>query len=80
MRQVLFRIPPWSDTGLPIYGYGMMLFLAFIICNWLAGRRAIKEGIPKERVQDLAIWLFVGGLIGVCLYLLVALGKVASRG
>ncbi len=54
----------FADTGLPIYGFGMMLFLAFVICNWIAGRRAESEGIPKEVVQDLAIWLIVGGLIG----------------
>ncbi len=64
MRQVLFRLPPWMDNGLPIYGYGFMLFLAFLACTWLAGRRAEVAGIAKERVQDLALWLFVGGLIG----------------
>jgi prolipoprotein diacylglyceryltransferase len=67
MQQVLWRIPlkfgPFPD-GIPIYGFGMMLFLAFIICTWLAGRRARREGIAKEHVQDLAIWLFVGGLLG----------------
>jgi prolipoprotein diacylglyceryltransferase len=50
--------------GLPIYGFGMMLFLAFLLCTWLAGRRAEREGIPREYIQDLAIWLFIGGLIG----------------
>ncbi|MBV9122825.1 MAG: prolipoprotein diacylglyceryl transferase [Planctomycetes bacterium] len=65
MRQVLFHIPlPWLADGIPIYGYGMMLFGAFILCNWLAGRRAQKEGIPRERIQDMAIWIFIVGLIG----------------
>jgi phosphatidylglycerol---prolipoprotein diacylglyceryl transferase len=54
----------FADSGLPIYGFGMMLFLAFVVCNWLGGRRAVSEGVPKEAVQDLAIWLIVGGLIG----------------
>jgi prolipoprotein diacylglyceryl transferase len=64
MRQVIFRIPiPGTADGLPIYGYGLMLFVAFIVCTWLAGRRAQKEGIAKEHIQDLAIWLFVGGLL-----------------
>ena len=54
----------FADTGLPIYGFGMMLFLAFVVCNWVAGRWAESEGVPKEVVQDLAIWLIVGGLIG----------------
>jgi phosphatidylglycerol:prolipoprotein diacylglycerol transferase len=65
MLQVLFRIPnPFGADGLPVYGFGMMLFLAFIGCTWLAGRRAQREGISKETIQDLAVWLFIGGLLG----------------
>ena len=69
MLQVLFNIPnPLPYWGLPdklpIYGFGMMLFFAFIGCTWFAGRRALREGISKETVQDLAIWLFIGGLFG----------------
>lgn len=63
MQQVLWRIPVGTE-GIPIYGFGMMLFLAFLICTWLAGRHALREGIAKETVQDLAIWIFVGGLLG----------------
>jgi prolipoprotein diacylglyceryltransferase len=69
MRQVLFYIPIFqSDSlphGIPIYGYGLMLFLAFVLCVLIAGWRAQKNGIcPKERVQDLAIWIIVFGIIG----------------
>ena len=65
MQQVLFRIPfPWLQDGIPIYGYGMMLFLAFVACTWLASRLARREGIAPEHVQDLAIYLFVGGVVG----------------
>jgi phosphatidylglycerol:prolipoprotein diacylglycerol transferase len=67
MYQVLFRIPlktQWTPEGVPIYGFGLMLFVAFVVCTWLAGRRAQQEGIAKERVQDLGIWIFVGGIVG----------------
>jgi phosphatidylglycerol:prolipoprotein diacylglycerol transferase len=67
MQQVLFRIPihtGWTPEGVPIYGYGLMLFVAFVACTWLAGRLARREGIATEHVQDLAIYLFVGGIIG----------------
>jgi len=69
MQQVLFRIPiPLPGLGLPngipIYGFGAMLFVAFILCTWLAGRRAQKEGVGRELIQDLAMWLLLGGLIG----------------
>src|SRR5438128_12429088 len=41
MQQVLFRIPfPGLADGIPIYGFGAMLFLAFIAGTWLAARRA----------------------------------------
>jgi phosphatidylglycerol:prolipoprotein diacylglycerol transferase len=67
MQQVLFHIPihtAWTPDGIPIYGYGLMLFLAFVACTWLASRLARREGIAPEHVQDLAIYLFVGGVIG----------------
>jgi prolipoprotein diacylglyceryltransferase len=64
MYQVLFRIPIRSDWTIPIYGFGLMLFVVFLVCTWLAGRRAEKEGIKKEHLQDLAIWIFVGGIVG----------------
>jgi phosphatidylglycerol:prolipoprotein diacylglycerol transferase len=67
MYQVLFRIPiktEWFPDGLPIYGFGVMLFVAFVLCSWLAGRRAEKDGVKKEYIQDLIVYLFIGGLLG----------------
>jgi prolipoprotein diacylglyceryl transferase len=68
MRQVLFYIPlhKLSDSlpDIPIHGYGMMLFLAFLLCSWLAGRLARRERIDPKVLPDLAIWLFVTGIIG----------------
>jgi prolipoprotein diacylglyceryltransferase len=67
MLQVIWRIPILKNVfpdGVPIYGFGCMLFLAFVVCTWLAGRRAEREGIKKETIQDLAIWIFIGGLLG----------------
>ena len=61
MRQILFHIP---IVNIPIYGYGMMLFFAFIGCNWLARRLCKREGIDGGMIPDLAIWLFVSGIIG----------------
>jgi prolipoprotein diacylglyceryltransferase len=67
MQQILWRIPikfGWAPDGIPIYGFGMMLFVAFLVCTWLAGRRAVRVGVRKENIQDLVIWLFLGGLLG----------------
>lgn len=49
---------------LPIYGFGMMLFLAFLICTSMASRRAESEGVAPEQIQEVAMWLFIGGLVG----------------
>src|SRR5207253_2449722 len=83
MHQVLFRIPldwlpagirDYVPAGIPIYGFGMMLFLAFVLCTWLAGRRAEREGIPRQLIQDLAIWIFAGGIVGARLTFLLVEG------
>jgi phosphatidylglycerol:prolipoprotein diacylglycerol transferase len=66
MRQVLFRLPiptPWG-SDIPIYGFGTMLVIALFLCTWLAGRRAKREGIAKELIQDLAFWVVIGGIVG----------------
>jgi prolipoprotein diacylglyceryltransferase len=67
MLQVIWRIPILKNQfpdGVPIYGFGLMLFFAFILCTWLGGRRGEREGIKKETIQDLALWIFIGGLLG----------------
>lgn len=65
MHQVLFRIPipGWPD-GLPVQGFGLMLLLGFLAASWLASRLARREGIPEGMVQDIGLWLFLGGLTG----------------
>jgi phosphatidylglycerol:prolipoprotein diacylglycerol transferase len=68
MRQILFEIPLHSLLpflpNVPIYGWGAMLFVALVACvllaTWLAGR----QGMPREVIQDLAVWLVVGGIVG----------------
>ena len=82
MQQVLYRlrIPGIFPDGIPLYGYGLMLFVAFLACITVAGRLAKREGIAKELVQDLAIWLFLGGLIGARTASLLDQGTVRSVG
>ena len=38
-------------ASLPIYGFGAMLFLAFVSCTWLAGVLSQREGIACERIS-----------------------------
>lgn len=67
MQQVIWRIPiPWDafPNGIPLYGFGLMLFFAFLSASWFSTRRAKDRGIPPDVVSDLTIFLFVGGIVG----------------
>jgi phosphatidylglycerol:prolipoprotein diacylglycerol transferase len=70
MQQVLFRIPIGAE-GIPVYGFGMMLFCAFIGCIWMARRRAARVGIDGTVIEDLALWCFLGGILGARLCYLI---------
>jgi len=69
MHQVLFHIPFTSGwvppDGVPLYGFGAMLFLTFLLTAMIWGpRRVVKVGMPKEKLQDMAIVLFLTGIAG----------------
>lgn len=69
MQQILFYIPFTANwfppDGIPLYGFGVMLFLCFVITAMVWGpKRAEKVGLPKERLQDMAILLFITGIAG----------------
>jgi prolipoprotein diacylglyceryltransferase len=68
MHQVLFTIPIFKSTfppdGIPIYGFGAMLFITFISVVGWGIFRARKIGMEPAKFQDFAIWLFISGIIG----------------
>lgn len=64
MYPILFRIPGIGQEGIPIYGFGLMLFIAFLVCTWLAAKRAKAKGISPTLIQDMSVWIFVSGLLG----------------
>jgi phosphatidylglycerol:prolipoprotein diacylglycerol transferase len=69
MRQVLFTIPIFG--GIKVFGYGMMLFLAFLASMNLAAWRARREKLDPEVIYDLSLWVFMDGLIGARLFYVV---------
>jgi prolipoprotein diacylglyceryltransferase len=78
MQQILFHIPLTSGLlsglpeGIPIYGFGAMLFLTFVLTALVWGpRRVVKVGMPKEKLQDLAIVLFLTGIAGARLVYMI---------
>ena len=68
MAPILFRIPLtipfYGHADIPIYGFGIMLVLAFLSSPALAWWRARREGLDPDVILDMAFWVFVSGLIG----------------
>ena len=65
------------SSGIPLYGYGLMLCLGFLAGCWTAARRVRRLGINGELMWDLGLWLFVSGLFGARLfYILQYPGRV----
>jgi phosphatidylglycerol:prolipoprotein diacylglycerol transferase len=56
----------------PVNTYGVLLALAFMAALFVASRLGGRDGLPRERVFDLGLWMLLGGLIGSKLLLMVA--------
>jgi prolipoprotein diacylglyceryltransferase len=85
MQQVLFHLPftegLFPPDGVPVHGFGVMLFITFILCVWFLGWRSRKwvANLPKERVQDLVIVVFIGGLLGARITYMIVEGVPLNK-
>ncbi|MEX0725062.1 MAG: prolipoprotein diacylglyceryl transferase [Planctomycetaceae bacterium] len=73
----------FSVTGLaalPIYGYGFMLFVAFVAGGWLATGRAKSVQMDPNWIWDAGLWMFVGGIFGARLFYCVQYPKIVFGG
>lgn len=59
MYRILFSI-----GSFPIYSYGVMIALAFIVGIFLAIKEAKRIGENPERILDLSLYVILGGLVG----------------
>jgi phosphatidylglycerol:prolipoprotein diacylglycerol transferase len=55
----LFRI-----GNFPINTYGVFLALAFLCAILIAVKLAARDGLPKEKIYDLSLWMLLASLIG----------------
>lgn len=60
MRPILFELP----GGFKIFGYGLMLFFAYLASINMTAWRARKGHLNPQFAFDMATWLFIGGLVG----------------
>ncbi|HYP26038.1 MAG TPA: prolipoprotein diacylglyceryl transferase [Blastocatellia bacterium] len=57
----LFRIP---GLGIMLSTYGLLLAIAFIAALWWTARLAASDGLPKDRIYDLGLYILAAALIG----------------
>ncbi len=66
MYPELFRIGTF-----PITTYGIFLAVGMLLALFVTSRLAARDGLPRERIYDLGLWVLVGGLVGSKLLMLV---------
>jgi phosphatidylglycerol:prolipoprotein diacylglycerol transferase len=59
MYPEIFRI-----GNFPINTYGVLLALAFLSALLIAARLAARDGLPRERVYDLGLWILLAAIVG----------------
>lgn len=66
----LLRLPI-VKSGIPVFGYGMMMFVGFSSATWLASQRVRRIGQPPDVIWDMMAWALIPGLIGARLIYLL---------
>jgi phosphatidylglycerol:prolipoprotein diacylglycerol transferase len=74
MYPELFRI-----GSFPVNTYGVLLALAFLAALFVAARLGERDGLARERVFDLGLWMLLGGLVGSKLLLMLAEPEYGSN-
>lgn len=66
MYPELFRI-----FNFPLNTYGVLLALSFLVALLVASRLGERDGLARERIYDLGLWMLLAGLIGSKLLMLL---------
>ena len=67
MYPELFRI-----GNFPVNTYGVLLALSFLVALFTAARLAERDGLKRERIYDLGLWMLLAGLVGSKILMLFA--------
>ena len=59
MYPELFRI-----VDFPVTTYGIFLAVGMLVALYATSRLAARDGLPRERIYDLGLWVLIGGLVG----------------
>jgi len=74
MYPELFRI-----GGFPVNTYGVLLALAFLVALYVASRLGERDGLRRERVYDLGLWMLLAGLVGSKLLMMLVEPEYAEQ-
>jgi len=59
MYPEIFRI-----GSFPINTYGVFLAVSFLCAILISVRLAARDGLPREKIYDLSLWMLLAGLVG----------------
>ncbi|HEX7771044.1 MAG TPA: prolipoprotein diacylglyceryl transferase [Pyrinomonadaceae bacterium] len=59
MYPEIFRI-----GSFPINTYGVLLAVSFLCAIIVSVRLAARDGLPREKIYDLSLWMLLAGLVG----------------
>ena len=63
-----------NENGIIVSSFGIMMFLAFVSCNFFI-RRTLKEKKINPKIgDDIIFWAAIGGIIGAKLYYYIEFG------
>jgi phosphatidylglycerol:prolipoprotein diacylglycerol transferase len=65
---------PIVASGLPLFGYGLMLAVGFGTATYFAGRRAATVDVNPDVIWDMTMWLLVPAIIGARITYLLQYG------
>ncbi len=72
MIRTLFEIPiPFIGKSIPVYAYGFMLMIGFIVALYIVRLRAKAEGMDPDRITDLGIYTIFMGIAGGRLFYVI---------
>ncbi|MBC7932727.1 MAG: prolipoprotein diacylglyceryl transferase [Rubrivivax sp.] len=74
MYPELFRI-----GSFPVNTYGVLLASAFLMALFVSARLGQRDGLQRERVFDLGLWMLLGGLVGSKLLLMLVEPEYAGN-
>jgi phosphatidylglycerol---prolipoprotein diacylglyceryl transferase len=60
----------FSIGDFTVHAYGVLLAAAFLLALVVAARLAARDGLPRERIYDLGLWLLLAAIVGSKLLML----------